>query len=112
MNYYEQIYELPGLQGYFFKINRIKPTKIYAMAVTFGKVMNPQAPADPDALEKVGDFIVESLQFSTSKEGEFKPVHRPGLDSFEFKPLEDNPMLLIHFTSLYFENVIKPAQNI
>lgn len=112
MNYYDKIYEIPELQGYYFKINRIKPTKIYAMTVTFGKVMNPESKADPEALEKVGDFIVESLQFSTKAEGPFKPVQLPGLVSYEFAPLEENPMCLLYFTQLYFENVITPAQNI
>lgn len=112
MNYYEKIYEIPALPNYYFKINRIKPTRIYAMTVTFGKVMNPDAKADPEALEKVGDFIVESLLFSTSKEGPFKPVQLPGLDSFEFPELERNPMCLLYFTQLYFENVIQTAQNI
>lgn len=112
MNYYEQTYEIPALQGYYFKISRIKPTRIYAMTVTFGKVMNPNAPADPEALEKVGDFIVDSLLFSSSKEGPFKPVHLPGLDNYEFAPLEEDPMCLLQFTALYFENVIKVAQNI
>ena len=112
MLYYEKIYEIPSLPGYYFKINRIKPTKIYAMTVTFGKVMNPESKADPEALEKVGDFIVESLLFSKSAEGPFKPVQMPGLTSFEFTELETNPMLLISFTELYFTNVIQPAQNI
>lgn len=112
MLYYEKIYSIPEIPNYYFKINRIKPTKIYAMTVTFGKVMNPSAPADPEALEKVGDFIVESLQFSTSENGPFKPVQMPGLTSFEFTPLEEDPMMLLYFTQLYFENVIKLAQNI
>lgn len=112
MLYYEEIYEIPSLKGYYFKINRIKPTKIYAMTVTFGKVMNPEAKADPEALEKVGDFIVESLQFSKSKEGPFKPVQEPGLTSFEFTELETNPMCLLAFTELYFTKVISVAQNI
>lgn len=112
MNYYEKIYEIPALKGYYFKISRIKPTRIYAMTVTFGKIMQPNAPADPDALEKVGDFIVDSLLFSTSKEGQFKPVKLPGLESYEFEPLETNPMALLYFTQLYFENVIQVAENI
>ena len=82
------------------------------MTVTFTKVMNPKAPADPDALEKVGDFIVESLTFSKSKDGEFKPVLRPGLDSYDLPELETNPMILVYLSGLYFEKVIKPAQNI
>ena len=112
MKYYEKIYEIEALPGYFFKINQIKPTRIYAMTVTFGKVMNPDSPADPEALEKVGDFIIDSLLFSDNKDGKFKPVHQPGLTSYEFEPLEDNPMVLLYFTQLYFENVIKTAQNI
>lgn len=112
MNYYDKIYEINELPGYYFKIRRIKPTRVYAMTVTFGKVMNPDAPADPVALEKVGDFIVESLLFSKSKDGDFKPVQLPGLDSFEFEELEKNPLCLLYFTQLYFENVITTAQNI
>lgn len=117
MNYYDNIYEIPEndmpeLKGYYFKISRIKPTKIYAISMTFAKVMDPKSPADPDALEKVADFIVDSLQFSTSKNGPFVPVHKPGLDSFELSILEENPMCLVVFTSLYFENVIQKAQNI
>lgn len=112
MNYYEQVYEIKELKGYYFKINKIKPTKIYAMTVTFGKVMNPKAPADPEALEKVGDFIVESLMFSRSKEGPFQRVQEPGLVNFNFEPLETDPMILVYFTALYFNQVIQPAENI
>ena len=112
MNYYEQTYEIPELKGYYFRISKIKPTKIYAMTVTFGKVMNPKNPADPEALEKVGDFIVESLLFSTSKEGPFKRAQEPGLVNYNFELLEKDPMCLVYFTALYFNNVIQPAENI
>ena len=112
MNYYEQIFELKEFPGYFFKITRIKPTKIYAMTMTFGKVMNPKAPADPDALEKVGDFIVETLLFSKSKNGPFEAVKKPGLESYEFVELETNPMALLVLSNFYFNNVIHPAENI
>ncbi len=111
-NYYEETYEIKELEGYYFRINRIKPTKIWAMTTTFAKVMNPEAPADPEALEKVADFIVDTLTFSTSKEGPFVPVHRPGLDSYDFARLETDPMCLIYFAQLYFIKVINKAENI
>ena len=110
MEYYEQIYQIKEIKGYFFKIERTKPTKIFAVTNAFVKIMNPDARVDMDALEQVGDFITDTLLFSKTKEGEFKKVHEPGLDSYELDIIETNPMAINYFVKLYFDTLIKKNQ--
>jgi hypothetical protein len=110
--YYEGIYETPEIKGVFFKIKKIKPTKLFAYQTLLGQVFGdgPQKTNDEATLEKCYNFILENTLFSKEKEGQYKEIQFPGLDNTNLEELDRNPMLIGSIVALFINNVVVPVE--
>lgn len=110
--YYDKVYDAPAFEGVFFKINKIKPTKLFAYQTLLGQVFGEDSKKsnDEETLQKCYDFILENTLFARDKDGEFKPVQLPGLDNTQLKEIEENPALIGNLVALFIQAVVKPIE--
>lgn len=105
--YYEGIYETPEIEGVYFKVKRIKPTKLFTYQTILGQVFGEESKkkVSNESLEECYDFILENLLFSRERDGQYKEVQYPGIDSCNLKEVENNPALVGVLIALFMNNV-------
>lgn len=110
--YYEEILETPMIEGVFFKIKRIKPTKLFSYQTLLGQVFGegPGKDNDAETLQKCYDFILENMLFSRDRTGQFKEVQSPGLENVNLKEVEENPVLIGTLVGLFMNSVVNPIE--
>lgn len=109
--YYEETFTCEGLEGYYFRINKIKPTKLFAYQTLLAQVFGESNKNNDEVqLEKCCDFILENMEFSREKDGNYIPIQYPGLLNTNIPELERNPNLISYLISLFLTQVTNPIQ--
>lgn len=106
--YYEGIHEIEAIEGVYFKIKRIKPTRLFTYQTLLGNVFGEQSNKNNDevTLEKCYNFILENTLFSREKEGTYQEIQLPGLDNTNLKEIDENPTLIGSIVAMFMNNVV------
>lgn len=109
--YYEETFTCEGFEGIYFKINKIKPTKLFAYQTLLAQVFGENNKSNDEIqLEKCCDFILENMMFSREKEGNYEFVQFPGLLNTNMPEIERNPNLVSQLVALFLSKVTNPVQ--
>lgn len=106
--YYEGIHEIESIEGVYFKIKKIKPTKLFTYQTLLGNVFGDASNKSNDevTLEKCYNFILENTLFSREKDGKFVEIQMPGLDNTNLKEVDENPTIIGAIVAMFMNNVV------